>query len=125
MSRFEFGATALRSARRLDKLDAAARKAKQSSTELYSNTQEHEYESAVRRKAELLAANPTTIFRHGDASPEREYYAIRMHREDCGGGFVASFTDWDLELRYRTTYGKYDADSLWSYSVPAGAKEVF
>jgi hypothetical protein len=83
-----------------------------------------EVERAIVRRAALLASSPT-IHRHGDAEPERDYYSIHLLREDCGGGFVAHRMSWDLEQRFRATYGKHDADSLWSYEVPDGAKEVY
>ncbi len=86
---------------------------------------EHEVESAYRRRAELLAADPT-VHRYRDLRPDdgRDVYHVRMHREDYGGGYVADFWPWDLEQRYRVTYGNHDPDSLWSYTAPAGAKEV-
>ena len=83
-----------------------------------------EAERAIVRRAELLASDPT-IHRHGDTSPERDYYSIALHREDCGGGFVAHHTSWDLEQRFRVTYGKHDPDAMWSYEAPKGAKEIY
>lgn len=86
---------------------------------------DHEVTSANRRKAELLAADPA-IHRYGDLQPGdgRDIYSVYMHREDCGGGFVAHLWPWDLEQRYRVTYGRHDPDALWSYTAPSGAKEV-
>lgn len=85
---------------------------------------EAEIASANRRKAELLAADPT-VHRYGDAQPEdgRDVYTVHLHREDRGGGYVAHLWPWDLEQLYRVTYGQHDPDSLWSYEPPAGAKE--
>lgn len=87
---------------------------------------EREVASAIRRRAEILAADPT-LHRYADAQPEdgRDVYHVYMHREDYGGGFVAYRWPWDLEQRYRVTYGRHDPDALWSYEPPAGAKEVW
>ncbi len=85
---------------------------------------EAQYERALVRRAELLKSDPS-IKRHGDEQPTREYYSISLHREDCGGGFVAHLMEWDLELRFRAIYGRHDPDSLWSYEAPKGAKEVY
>lgn len=89
------------------------------------NSVEREIESANRRKAELLAADPT-VHRYADSQPEdgRDVYTVYLHREDHGGGYVAHRWPWDLEQRYRVTYGPHDPDALWSYDPPAGAKEV-
>jgi hypothetical protein len=57
---------------------------------------EREVERAYKRRAELLASDPS-IHRHGDVTPERDYYSIYLHRLDRGGGFVAHRTSWDLE----------------------------
>lgn len=89
------------------------------------NSVEHEIASATRRKAELLAADPT-VHRYGDVKPEdgRDVYHVLMHREDCGGGYVAYLWPWDFEQRFRIAYGRRDPDGLWSYEPPAGAKAV-
>jgi hypothetical protein len=87
---------------------------------------ERDLQSAMHRKAELLASDPT-VHRYGDLKPEdgRDVYSIYMHRESHGGGYVAHLWPWDLEQRYRVTYGAHDPESLWSYEAPAGAKEVY
>ena len=83
---------------------------------------DYEVESGHRRAAELLASD-RTVHRYGDMQPEdgRDVYSIFMIREDYGGGYVADLWPWDLEQRYRVTYGPHDPSSLWSYEPPAGA----
>lgn len=86
---------------------------------------EREVADANRRKAELLATDPT-VHRYGDLQPEdgRDVFSIYLHREAYGGGFVAHFWPWELEQKFRVMYGRHDPDALWSYETPAGAKEV-
>lgn len=87
---------------------------------------ELEVARAEKRKAELLAADPS-IHRRGDLEPEdgRDVYTVYLHREEYGGGFVAHRWPWDLEQKYRAMYGRdRSPDSLWSYTPPAGAKYV-
>lgn len=100
-------------------------KAKRASEPRTRDGIEAEIANAHRRKAELLSADPT-VHRYGDLQPEdgRDVYDIFLHRETCGGGYVAHLWPWDLEQRYRVTYGRHDPDALWSYEPPAGAKEV-
>jgi hypothetical protein len=84
----------------------------------------NQYERALIRKAELLASDPS-IKRYADELPTRDYYTVHLHREDCGGGYVAYRMSWELEQKFLATYGKHDPDSMWSYEAPKGAKEVY
>ena len=79
----------------------------------------------VDLRAGISTDDPAYAWTHGERLPERDCYSLPTNwTDDTRTAIrpVAYHWPFDLEQRFRATYGKHDPTSWWAYEVPPGVE---